>query len=204
MGGTVLLSALTYLTIQYFRKPKTIFLYLSLLCAVVLALVKINFGLAALLMLLVAVIGADFFCKNKITREKVFFYAAAVPAFVIIVMPVYSSLLKGLPAYALRQCFPYLGAYTLHHTPVIESAGVLFQSILRTITANPISFFMAAVVIFCGARAARLLLTKRTKENIPVILTIVFLIFFISSTCMNSWPAASPTGWHGRNRLPIY
>ena len=177
-GGTVLLSALTYLTIQYFRQPKTIFLYLGLLCAVVLALVKINFGLAALLMLLTAVIGADFFCKNKITREKIFFYTAAVPVFVIIVTPIYFLLLKGLPGYALRQCFPYIGAYTLHHTPVLESAGALFQSILRTVTANPISFFMAVVVIFCGARTAQLLLTKKTKENIPVILTIVFLIFF--------------------------
>ncbi|MBI5024871.1 MAG: hypothetical protein HZC18_07755 [Candidatus Omnitrophica bacterium] len=178
VGGTVLLSALTYLTIQYFRQPKTIFLYLGLLCAVVLALVKINFGLAALLMLLAAVIGADFFCKNKITREKLIFYAAAALAFPLLVMPVYFFLLKGLPTYALRQCFPYVGAYTLHHTPVMESAGALFQSILRTITANPISFFMAIVVILCGARTARMLLTKKTKENIPVILTIVFLVFF--------------------------
>ena len=167
VGGTVLLSALTYLTIQYFRKPKTIFLYLSLLCAAVLALVKINFGLAALLMLLAAVIGADFFCKNKITREKLIFYAAAALAFPLLVMPVYFFLLKGLPTYALRQCFPYLGAYTLHHTPVIESAGVLFRSIMGTITANPISFFMAAVVILCGARTARLLLTKRQKKIFP-------------------------------------
>lgn len=177
-GGTVLLSALTYLAIQYFRQPKTVFLHLGLLCAVVLALVKINFGLAALLMLLAAVIGADFFCKHKITREKLFFYAAAALAFPLLVMPVYFFLLKGLPTYALRQCFPYLGAYTLHHTPVIESAGALFQSTARAITANPVSFFMAVVVILCGARAARLLLTKKTKENIPVILTIVFLIFF--------------------------
>jgi len=178
VGGTVLLSTLTYLTIQYFRQTKTIFLYLGLLCAVILALVKINFGLAALLMLLVAVIGADLFCKNKITREKLIFYTAAILAFPLLVMPVYFFLLKGLPAYALRQCFPYVGAYTLHHTPVMESAEVLFRSILSTITANPISFFMAVVVILCGARTIQLLLTKKTEENIPVILTIVFLVFF--------------------------
>lgn len=178
MGGTALLSALTFCILQYFRRAGTVSLYLSLLCVFLLSLIKINFGIAAFFILIVAVISADFVYKNKIARQKIFFYVAAALLFPLFVMPIYLSLLKGLPSFALRQCFPYIGAYTLHHSPVPASALALLKAILEGITADPADFLLAVLIIFCAVQTLRRIVGETAKIKITFFLTTALLISF--------------------------
>ena len=178
IGGTALLMALIYCVFQYLWQQKTASLFIGLFCVFLLSLIKINFGVAALLILLAAVAGADFFYKIKITRQKISFYACATLLLPLLVAPIYLWLLKGLPDFALRQCFPYIGAYTLHHTPVLVSALTLLGSNLHNIFASPADLLMAVLVILCAAQITQQVLSGSLKTRIHLLLTIAVLIFF--------------------------
>jgi hypothetical protein len=106
-GGLVLLLAALDTLARYIRNGEKRALFPGLACAVLLAFVKLNIGLCLLFGYILSVAIIDRVHQRRIAANRTFYLLAFLAAPGTIAL-VYGLLLKGLPFYVIRECFPVL------------------------------------------------------------------------------------------------
>ncbi len=127
IGGIAAELAILWLLFSYLQKSQMRYLWWTLPCVFIYALIKINFGLAALAVVVISTALIDFFSRRPWTAEKKNFYLTAVIGTPVAIALVYWLLLKDLPSYAIHQCMPYFGDDQPHHFPPTVTIPYYFQ-----------------------------------------------------------------------------
>ncbi|MBL8012807.1 MAG: hypothetical protein JNN05_03060 [Candidatus Omnitrophica bacterium] len=116
IGGILMVTAVVWCLLRYVHKQNRSTLWQALAFCLVLALIKVNFGLSSL-----AVVVASIFYVDRVNRvafdaQKKLFYFCALFLFPIAVFLIYYQFLKPLPMYEIRQCLPYSNADQPYNT----------------------------------------------------------------------------------------
>lgn len=184
-GGLTILMLITYCIFHYIKNPKMICVSLSLFLIFILSLVKINIGLSSLGALIISFAAIDFTQKNPLSNPKKYFYLLSPTFFPIFILGFYYLLIRGLPLYYIRQCFPYLANYRPYHTTLGTAVDFLWGMIRVVISESWASFFFAVLVFLCIARTIYFLLDhsldKALKKNIFLSILVLGLFYLFDS-----------------------
>ena len=182
-GGILAILVTVYLLFSYREQPKKAYLYLGLGVIFLLCFIKLNFGFS---MLAGFVIGAgliDSFHKRKIDKDKKRFYLAALVVLPAAVFFIHWLMLRGLPFYAVRQCFPFLEGDQPYQSPFLKSLQEFWSYTATQMTRRHL-VGITMILAFCiGTLAAgfhekskRVLL----KKELGQVLLIVFIFFILN------------------------
>ncbi len=120
IGGIFCILWIVYYFFLYIRRPRSRYLYLVLAGVLILALIKLNFGLSMWGGLLLGLWFTDWLLKNPPLRSKRwFYYCFLLLPFAVLIF--YGYFVKGLPFYAIRQCLPYLSGDQPFHSSFRDS-----------------------------------------------------------------------------------
>ncbi len=117
------------------RTPK--YLWMCLPAILIYCCIKINFGLAAFVVVLLTAAC----CKFK---EKKFYIASAIT--IGLVALIYGLLLQGLSIEEIRQCHPYFGDDQPHHFPPSMTIPYYFMQHWLTFVHGPINMIMGLIL----------------------------------------------------------
>jgi hypothetical protein len=158
LGGITVQMAILFFLFSYIKNQNLKQLWIALGLVFVYCLIKINFGLAALLAVLAAAAGSDFIFKTPFSAEKKKFYVAAL-GLPVAVFIVYWLLLKNLPFYAIRQCMPYFGDDQPHHLSPLQTIPYYFSQHWFTFIHHPLPLTFG-LIIHSGTIISAYLLLK--------------------------------------------
>ncbi len=127
-GGIPVLLLISFCTLQYIKFSNSRMLYASLLGIVLLSLIKLNLGFAALLAFLL-IIFIDSLIQKK---HPVFFYFLSILIVPTLVVFIYWIFVRHLPFYYIRQCLPYFGT----HFQITGLGDAYQQNILLNLLVN--------------------------------------------------------------------
>lgn len=176
-GGMTAILAATYLIFLYIKKPKIVYLKWALLSIFLLCLIKINFGLATLVIFLCSVAATDWTYKRPLTSDKKLLYIVAAVVLPAVVFLIYYLLLKDLPIYAIRQCLPYLSADHPHHSTLQDSIKAIMNLMHQTMKLSWGDLIFGGLVFLAVIQSVLLLLKKNGRAaNRPVLLALILLI----------------------------
>lgn len=154
IGGILMILIVLYNFFLYIQNPKEKYLFAGLTAVLLLCFIKINFG-AAMLMGFVAAVGlADLALKKGFSREKKWFFLAALIGVPLLVVIVHWYLFKGLPVYVIRQCYPFLEGDQPYHSSVINSVKAFFEYKISKITDSYLLGFTTIITLAIGYFAA--------------------------------------------------
>ncbi len=106
-GGLPVFLLIFYFTLRYIQSSNPKFLYGNLFLILLLSLIKLNFGIAALLALIFIVLIVSLVQK----KHPFLFYLLSGLAMPAIIVFVYWLFVRNLPFYYIQQCLPYFGTY---------------------------------------------------------------------------------------------
>jgi len=163
IGGIAAELIICWCLLSYIRMGTMRYLWIALITDFILGLIKINFGLAGLVGIVLGVLLIDFSKKYPLNDQKKKFYlfaAGLVPLLGII----YWLFLHDLPLYAIRQCMPYFGDDQPYHaTPLMTIPYYLMQhwlTLVRTRFGIPIGIVLHG----CTLLSVYLLSTKKVDK----------------------------------------
>jgi len=183
-GGILAILLITYLLFSYREQPKKIYLYLGLGAIFILCFIKLNFGFSMLSGFVIGAWLVDFFDKRKIDRGKKQFYFAALVVLPVVVFFIHWLLLRGLPFYAVRQCFPFLEGDQPYQSPLLKSMKEFWNYTATQMTRRHL-VGITIILSFCiGCLTAGFFTDKSKKvffqkESGPIFL-IVFIFFILN------------------------
>ena len=179
-GGILLLAATAYHLLAYIKKPRDTYLWRGLIGIFLLGLVKINFGLAALVVFLGGIFAADRLHHIRLSSKKKIFYWAAALGLPVLFFLIYFAFLRGLPIYAVRQCLPYLSVDHPYNAPLSKSLWKWWQALALNINAGWTNRIFALMILGLSARCLyRLLRAPEEKEaRHPFLFSILILLIF--------------------------
>ncbi len=160
LGGIVMVLGVAFCLLSYIQKNSSKAAWGALGFILLLCLIKINFGLAALAVCVITV-GV---CDLVLNRARgPYFYIVALIGLPLLVFIIYWSLLKGLSVTEMRQCLPYMEGdqpYTMSPWAAISN---FLQITLRTITSNWTNLTFAVIINASALRCIYLF----TKNKLP-------------------------------------
>lgn len=181
-GGILCLTAIIFALFSYIKQPKTKYLGVAVFLTFVLALIKVNFGIASLFVVIVFYRLYDLANKIPLTDGKKKLMKIASGVVPILIFFIYFLLLCVLPGYEIRQCLPYLTGDQPYHSTPQQALFSLGMSIILTATniKNPANVVFAIIIvgslIGCGFK-----LTSKNidpKERMGIISAFLLLLFF--------------------------
>ncbi len=116
IGGILMVMAVIWCLMNYILGQKNISLWQGLFFCFTLAMIKVNFGLSSLAVLVASAFYVDWSNKTPVTSAKKLFYLLGILIIPAIIVLVYYQLLKPLPMYEIRQCLPYSNADQPYNT----------------------------------------------------------------------------------------
>ena len=129
VGGIAAELVILWCLLSYIMIPSMRYLWMAAAAGFILSLIKINFGLAALLGLGLGVGTIDYVKKNPFDAPKKKFYWIAALLIPLVLAMIYWTLLGNLPFYAIRQCMPYFGDDQPYHaSPLLVIPYFLMQN----------------------------------------------------------------------------
>ncbi|MCK5083109.1 MAG: hypothetical protein KAR31_09415, partial [Candidatus Omnitrophica bacterium] len=147
IAGITCLMAIVYYMLDHFRNKNLISLYAALLATFALSLIKINFGIIALILLILFTYLPNRFNKKPISKGEKRFYWIALAGMPLAVFLVYWSLLNTLPIYAIRQCLPYLASDHPNNAPFLLTAKAWWNTIAVNINISWQNRIFAALLL---------------------------------------------------------
>jgi len=147
-GGIFLLILILHFLFNYLHTQKQSHLFFSLLCVVVLGLVKINLALSALSGLILSVWFIDqTHAIPANALKKRFYLLALISSLLIIVLNI--PFVLGMPFYELRQCFQYFGndALVTSNQSLLSYTYLLGRWIVNGMLIHKTYFFLGALVL---------------------------------------------------------
>ncbi|MEI6438321.1 MAG: hypothetical protein WCO69_06200 [Candidatus Omnitrophota bacterium] len=109
-GGIACIAVLMYCVARYIATRHDDWLWTGLVTAFILAMVKVNFGIVAIPVVLLTAFLADRSYDVPFTPKKKFFYLFGGLILPLIIAMVYALFLRGLTWLEIRQCMPYSNA----------------------------------------------------------------------------------------------
>ncbi|MCB9771690.1 MAG: hypothetical protein H6754_04010 [Candidatus Omnitrophica bacterium] len=180
IGGIFCLTGITFALFSYIKQPRTKFLYFGLFFVLLLAMVKVNFGIAALFVFIAFYRLYDHFYKIPPTNGKKTLGQVAAIGVPLLILMTYFLLLFLLPVYEIRQCMPYMSNDQPYHSTPLQALGALASAIITTPLTSPANFVFAIFII--GAIIASLIkvFSHKTdsKERKQTLTAFVLLGFF--------------------------
>ncbi len=182
-GGITILVLLAYALFSYINNPKISTRRFAFFITIILSFIKINFGLFSLLIVAITFPVIDALKPSKPVNKHSYFLEFFVS--LLLILSIYWLFIKGLPLYALRQCFPFLPADRSYPDINIFSPIQLLAKITwTTIRASCFHLGLAAVFLFSSFR---LIFQKPLNKEEKTLKKNVFLatgITFIFFVCM--------------------
>ena len=158
------------------------YLWWGLASAFMLSFVKINFGLAALGVLILSTVIIDFAKKQRRTNTKTVFYVLAVLEIPLLTLGIYGLTLRGLTLYEIRQCLPYLDADHPYNRSLGNTLRIFTERTWSTLTANWLNISFVLVVVSSTVRTLYLLVAKKLdtqRERMIWLVLIVLSLFYV-------------------------
>jgi len=175
LGGIVMILGVAFCLLSYIQKNSSRAAWGALGFVFILCLIKINFGLAALLITVLTVGVSDaiknrdvslFYSTNlqiKIGRRP-YFYVVALVGLPLLVFIIYWSLLNGLSAMEIRQCLPYKeGDQPYSINPWVAIVNFLLMT-LRTIKSSWENFVIAIIINASALRCFYLFANNKISD----------------------------------------
>jgi hypothetical protein len=181
IGGILMELIILWGLLSYILNNSMRYLWIALIADFVLGLVKINFGLAGLTGIILAVLLIDLIKKYPADGQKKKFYFCAALLVPLCLGIIYWLLLHDLPLYAIRQCMPYFGDDQPYHaSPLLVIPYYLTQHWL-TFIHSPIGMAMGIVLHGCTLLGVYLLISKRLektyRQNVLLALAVIGIFF---------------------------
>ena len=123
IGAVALFTPYVYSLIRYSKTQRHVFLYVSLVIAILISLIKVNIGLSVFVSHLVSILVIHHVMKIRLSKDVKRYFLFSICVYTISVTSVYIYFLKGLHPEYLQQCFPYNNEYNPHHYNVFFPAA---------------------------------------------------------------------------------
>jgi len=159
IAGVAMVLGVVWCLLSYINTPAIKALWRALGFVFILCLIKINFGLAALVMTVITVGVSDFWHRNKI--DKRIFYLTALLIVPGIIFIIYYALLHGLSSMEIRQCLPYKEGDQPYSVSVWTAVGNFLNITWHTMTSNWVNLTLGLLINACALRTFYLLAQKR-------------------------------------------
>jgi hypothetical protein len=183
IGGIAAELIICWCLLSYIRIGSMRYLWMALVADFILGLVKINFGLAGLMGIILSVLWIDFSKKHSLSDQKKKFYWTAAGLIPLSLGIINWLLLKDLPLYAIRQCMPYFGDDQPYHaSPLMVIPYYLTQHWL-TFIHSPVGVAIGIVLHGCTLLGVYLLISKKIEKSYrqDVLLALAVIgIFFVA------------------------
>ena len=183
IGGIAAELVICWCLLSYIQIASIRYLWIALIADFVLGLVKINFGLAGLVGIILSVLWIDFSKKNPFDSQKKKFYVAAAALIPLALFLIYWLLLKDLPFYAIRQCMPYFGDDQPYHASPFQVIPYYFMQHFITFIHSPVGVAIGIVLHCCTLYAIYLLISKKVektyRQNILLALAVCGIFFVL-------------------------
>ena len=147
-GGITAILAIIYTLFLYLKDPRPNYLYGGLLAIVVLALIKLNFGITSLIVFLLSVFLIDGINQTPITTVKKQIYLFTVFILPPLILLTYFAFLYDLPLYVIRECFPYIKNDQQYFISLSAGIAKWFELVVVNMTKRP-GWLFSGVVIGC-------------------------------------------------------
>jgi len=182
IGGIALIFACIWMHFAYIRHSRIGSAYTALGLVFLLGLVKVNFGVIALLMTILTVNVFDRIHLIPFNKEKQLFYMTAL-FLPLIWMIIYYCMTYGLTLVDILECFPYFKGYETHHYPSFkQTIPPLYNQYLNPIHTNHMLYVVALIIFICLLRNILILFInknnslKKTEELFLVIYAALFYL----------------------------
>ena len=105
--------------LAYLRNANQIRITLALIACAITCLIKVNFGLTALAMVLFTVFISDHFVHQRPFKNSLSLYVTGALILPIVIIAIYLFFLHGLNLTEIRQCLPYYGDDQPYNSPAL-------------------------------------------------------------------------------------
>ena len=209
IGGIVAELVIGWCLLSYIKDASMRYLWMALISVFILGLIKINFGLAGLVGIMLSVLWIDFSRRRPFDDQKKKFFVCAAALVPLGLAIIYWLLLKDLPLYAIRQCMPYFGDDQPYHaSPLMVIPYFLTQQWLSLIHSIrdwqplflfygpplPIGIIFTIILHGCTLLSVYLLISRRVEKNYRqeillalAIIGIFFVVYFHEFLVSGVW-----------------
>jgi len=170
LGGIVMVLGVAFCLLSYIQKNSMKAAWGALSFIFTLCLIKINFGLAALMVSVITVGVCDAVKRVAADSSKKLFYATALIVIPLVAFLIYWSLLKGLSAMEIRQCLPYKEGDQPYEMSVWVAIGNFLQITWHTITSTWLNAAFALIINASALRCIYLFTKKKMDVSRQTIL----------------------------------
>lgn len=179
-GGITMLTLIVYSLFLYLKNPRTGYLILGLTGIFLLSLIKLNFGLSAFLVFLIAFSLIDFLNKRPFLSQKRYVYLASF-VLPILILIIYGMMLKGLSIEEIRQCLPYLKGDQPYETSLWRVAQSYLTFVFHNMTTGWPNFLFAFLLIISIIQSFYVMFKNKDDRILRDrrVLMIVILILFL-------------------------
>ena len=180
-GGIFLIVGCVFCLLRYVSTNNLRYLWWGIAIATTLSFVKLNFGLAALFLLVVSTFITDLAGRRKLTRTKKIFYAVGILVPPLLITAVYWLFLHGLTLYEIRQCLPYLGADHPYNTTLSNAIAILARATWNRATSDWTSATFFVLVLGSAIRTIYLFLKRKldpSRERTIGLALIILSIYY--------------------------
>ncbi len=181
-GGITFMTLSLAVLFHYLNHGRVRRLWMGLTAVFLLSFVKVNVGLACLVAYLFSIFLIDVVHKNSLSREKKILYLIGVLVIPIIILLIYTLLLRGLTIDEIRQCLPYIKGDQPYSTDPLTPVKILWETTIQNIRMGWINTALAGLLICSIVHCLWLLCSPHTYEDVKkkIFLTLAILaIFFL-------------------------
>jgi hypothetical protein len=164
IGGIVAVTAVTAMLLSHIRKPSGHYLWTTSGISFILCFIKLNFGLAALVLTAAFTFTTDRMNGQKNTSDRNLFYRTTLIYLPIIVAAVYLLLLHGLTVAEIRQCLPYAAADHPYNANALTALSAFWKLFTQKFFTSGLDFAFGCVVICALIRISWLAVNRKLAD----------------------------------------
>jgi hypothetical protein len=158
IAGIAMVLGVAWCLLAYIKTNSAAAAWRALAFTFILCLIKVNFGIVALVMTMGTVAVCDW--VGRLAARKSF-YAAALVGLPLVVFLIYWALMHGLSSMEIRQCLPYKEGDQPYDTTIMQAVGSFLKITFNTIRSNWMNSTFALIINASALRCVYVLWTKK-------------------------------------------
>ena len=179
-GGILTVTAILFFIARYITGHKERSLWNAALAAFVLALIKVNFGLIAILMISLTMLSTDKIYAIPLTRQKIIFHLCNIIVLPVLIIAIYWRFLSGLSWTEINQCMPYFGSYQPYHNSLGNNVIDHLTRFGHNLLSNREQLLFTTIVFFSLANILRPKKDKKEQRAIFIFLTLLAIYYILN------------------------